>query len=144
MSVARSRVTFEKRPQERRAWEVDEVPVAAELPAWFQEALAADAAGRHAAAIDRLYANIDGLLRNREFPAVDGVLRAVSPDEPSTTFLVALLSITLPASPHLNWRRQLFNSMWRRLERSGRNAEKLLGGLKQWSRMDGTSPRGER
>jgi hypothetical protein len=72
-----------------------------DLPAWFQQALAADRRGRDQVAIDIIYDNIDKLLSRGKFDEVDNLLRQTSTDGPSLTFLVGLLSITLPASPQL-------------------------------------------
>lgn len=109
---------------------------------WFADAVEADRLKRKAAAVDILFEHTDGLLREGRFREVDHLLRLTPTEGPSLTFLIGLLSITLPASQHLPARQPLFDRVWQVCVARGRNADKLLGGLRQWSTIDGTGPCG--
>ena len=112
------------------------------VPAWMADALDTDSRGESSLALDMIFRQVDQLLRDGKFPEVDRVLQAAPIEGTSLTVLLGLLSITLPASQYLPSRDSFFEQVWRACVNRGRNADKLLGGLRAWSRIDGSSPRG--
>jgi len=113
------------------------------VPTWLVDALDADGRGESSAALDIIFRKMDQLLRDGNFPEVDRVVRCAPIEGTSLTVLLGLLSITLPASQHLPSRDSFFDQIWKACVARGRNAEKLLGGLRVWSRMDESSPGGQ-
>jgi hypothetical protein len=108
-------------------------------PPWLSHALRIDREGRRAA-LTVLFNRVDLLLSAKNFEKVNELFEVVPTEGPSVRFLMGVLSITLPASHRLSNRADFFDRVWQSLIDKGRNAENLLGGLREWSRMDGTGP----
>jgi len=108
---------------------------------WLLDALEADEADHKAAAIDLLYDNFDRLLADGHFDEADALLKIIPTDGPSLAFLMAVLSITLPATRHLPSRPAFFERVSQACIDQGRNPQSLLGGLRQWSDVHATGPR---
>jgi hypothetical protein len=111
---------------------------------WFKDAVSADRDGRTSKAVGILFDKFDQLLMQGDFWTVDFLLRRASTAERSLAFLMALLSITLPASGgnFLPYRRFLYIAVERRVREEGRNPDAVLGSLREWSRIDGPGPHG--
>jgi hypothetical protein len=105
------------------------------VPVWLADALDADGHGESSVALDIIFREADQLLRDGNFPEVDRILRQAPVDGASLSVLTGLLSITLAASQHLPARCSFFEEVWRACVAKGRNPEKLLGGLRVWSRI---------
>ena len=102
------------------------------FPDWFNRALEQDTAGDMSSSVDIIYDKTDHLLSEKEFGSVDRILRNAPINTASLTFLMGLLSITLPASAYLPSRESFFNRVWEECVARGRDAEKLLSGLRRW------------
>ena len=99
---------------------------------WLNQAIECDRGGRIDAAIDVLFDNFDNLLSAGDFATTDAVIAQVAIANVSLTFLMGVLSITLPASDKLANRKPLFNAAWEMAIETERPAEALLGGLRSW------------
>jgi hypothetical protein len=100
---------------------------------WLDKAIEEDKAGRQSSAVDIIFDRVDRLLNSGNFAEVDSILAVIPIEGLTLTFLMALLSITLPASSHLSSRAKFFGKVWQRCIDQGRDAQKLLGGLREWS-----------
>jgi hypothetical protein len=109
-------------------------------PAWLPFALRIDKEGRRHA-ITILFNRVDLLLSAERFEEVNALFERIPTEGTSIRFLMGVLSITLPASHRLSNRAAFFDRVWQACLAKGRDAENLLGGLREWSRMDGTGPR---
>jgi hypothetical protein len=104
--------------------------VAAEFP-WLQEIYRLVATDEKDAAVDILYERVDELHRRGEFAASDRVIAQVDLERLDTLLLVALLSITCPASHELQNRAKLVERIEARLmELAPDRIEGLMEGLR--------------
>lgn len=103
-----------------------------EHPSWFHEAVRADTAGNLSQAIDIVFDHVDKLLASGAFESIDSILKKSPTEKVSIGFMMALLSITLPASNHLPSREAFFVRVWDACVAQGKDARKLIGGLKRW------------
>jgi hypothetical protein len=110
-------------------------------PGWLSFALRLDRKGQRDRSLDVLANRVDLLLSAKKFNEVDAMFEWVPTDAPSITFLMALLSLTLPATQRLPNRAAFYERVWQACVARNRNANELLGGLREWSRLDGTGPR---
>jgi hypothetical protein len=108
---------------------------------WLSFALRLDSKGQRDRSLDMLANRVDLLLSAKKFSEVDEMFDWVPTDTPSITFLMALLSLTLPATEQLPKRAMFYDRVWQACVARNRNANDLLGGLREWSRFDGTGPR---
>lgn len=98
---------------------------------WFSDAVRDDEAGKHIQALKRVFFAVDELLSRGHFDKVDAWLSSLTPADFSVNLIVGVLSITRQAARHLPCREEFFNKSWIVVEGAGRNADKLLNGLKR-------------
>jgi hypothetical protein len=109
-----------------------------EMPKWLQDAMELDSQEKTMPAMDILFDNIDGLLTAGRFDEVDQIFLRVPLEGPSLTFLMGILTTTMPAGDRLPSRARFFDRLYRLCKAMGRDAEDLLGGLRRWSGADGS------
>ena len=102
-----------------------------ERPLWLDDVYSLVVKSKPDAAVDVLFARIDELLTRRDFDRCDSLLRAVDLGRLDTNLMVALLSITLPASSKLKARVEVVDKIEKQLrEKAPERAERLLSGLR--------------
>lgn len=119
-------------------WEVT-IIVSTFRARWFSDAIEADQSGDTETALDIAFDHFDRLLVSGDYPTVDYLLQK-TPKGVSLTFLMGLLSITLPAYDKLRSRDALLREAEQLARDNGRDIERLLGGLRQWSRNGPSLP----
>jgi hypothetical protein len=102
---------------------------------YWQEAIDLDARGLVHRALDVLLLGMDEALRAGRFAECDQILLAADCGCISSTLLVALLSMTVPAERRLTARAEFFRRAWHELTIRGRPAAKLIGALEHWQPM---------
>jgi hypothetical protein len=108
-------------------------------PKWLQNAMALDASDSTIPAMDIVFDNVDDLLSAGKFEEVNVIIEQVPLEGPSLSFLMGVLTITLPAADRLPSRARFFARLYRLCKAMGRDAEDLLGGLRRWSGADGSN-----
>lgn len=88
-----------------------------------------DRTGHTDAALDLLYDAVDEMLRRREFPEVDAILRDANVADLSINILIGLLTVTLPARSRLSSRAEFYTRVEDILRQRGEFEEGLLTGL---------------
>jgi hypothetical protein len=97
---------------------------------WLETVYTRVAAGDPDGAIDVLFEEVDNLLVDADFSAVDSVLRSIDPMRLDTNLIVAALSVTLRASPQLSARERFVQRAEQRLgEIAPDRVDRLLAGL---------------
>ena len=100
-------------------------------PIWLDTVYSLVARGAPDDAIDVLFDHVDDLLITGEFRRCNDLLHAVDLARLDTDLLVALLSITLPAAPHLRDRPWLVQRVEKRLQEIAPDRiEGLMRGLR--------------
>jgi len=125
------RISFEEEQSEKV------MSAASPLQYCYNEALQYEAEGRRDQAIDIIFSEIDKLFRHDQFDACNRFLGAVNVETLSANLVVALLTITLPASQRLPERARLFERVKNRFK-DRPDCDKLLSGL------EGPPPNGPR
>ncbi|MGA3067932.1 MAG: hypothetical protein ABSF29_13900 [Tepidisphaeraceae bacterium] len=122
-----------------KAVQVEPVPIfiGIEQDGWLKEALRLDRCGFGARALDLVYDVIEGWLRDEKSPErndklreCDAFLDRLSTDGLPTRILLTIAVMTRPVSDKLKHREEFFERAWKTLESRGKDAEKLLGGLR--------------
>lgn len=97
---------------------------------WFFRVMELDASGHYVEALGIIFSQIDDMLCGNQFSSVDEFLKSIDLEKISSHMIVGILSITRPASALLATRRWFYNSAWERLNAMGKDANRLIGGLR--------------
>lgn len=111
------------------------------MPAWLAQAVAFDVDGDTARAMDVLYDGFDRALRSNP-DEVNELIGQLPLDRVSLQLMVGTLSITLPLAPRFQSRQRVFDRAWRECENTGRDPNRLLNGLREWSPVNGEGTSG--
>lgn len=88
--------------------------------------------GNALAAIDIIYREIDGRLRNGKFLECDRALKVLRPKALSDHVIIGILSITLAASKRLKARPRFFLAARQEIQVRGMDPTSLIDGLRGW------------
>lgn len=99
------------------------------VPWWLEEAEDLVARNREDEGLDIVYDKLDRLLMSGSFAACDVMLQQVEVTRFSLDILLALLTVTLPASMELPTRAVYFEKVQAELKSRGLDTDELLSGL---------------
>jgi hypothetical protein len=102
---------------------------ATKLDKFLQPVTQLEKRGNVDAALDVLYDRVDDLLKAKQFPAVDDLLRQANVGSISVDVLLGLLTATLPARSKLAARSRFFADVEASLKARGEWENGLLAGL---------------
>ncbi|HEY7089648.1 MAG TPA: hypothetical protein VH518_16235 [Tepidisphaeraceae bacterium] len=97
---------------------------------WFSESLNLDRHGRTEEALDIVYSKINEWLRMRQTQQCDAFIRRLNVEALPNRMLLAIAILTRSASHEIPYREEFFGRAWKALESRGKDAEKLLGRLR--------------
>lgn len=115
-----------------------------ELPNWLKTAIDLDARDETMPAMDLLFDHVDRLLVASDLNEVNRIITLVPLEGPSLSFLMGVLTITLPAADRLPDRSKFFSRLHRLCKAMGRDPVKLLDGLRSRSGADESGSLGNR
>jgi hypothetical protein len=107
-----------------------EEPTASGEDSWFEGVLALNDRGEPAKALDLVYDKIEDWLHDGKFAECDAFLRRLNVESLPVRIVYAIAINTRMAADKLPHRSEFFERAWKTLERHGRDAKRLLGGLR--------------
>lgn len=97
---------------------------------WFRAAMRLNDSGESARALDAVFDKVDDWLCAGQFCECDAFLGRLEVESTPSRLLLAILTVTLPASEKLSNREAVFSRAWKTMADRGKDVRRLLGRLR--------------